>query len=403
MKRPIHVWHLSNQPGYAGTERAMAAWVKELKAPFAGQAFYRSRGLPPFGRRPCDILHLHRHGEADAGWDEAVAKARAAGVRVIVETNVFGARDHSGMGRSLDHHFFVSAMCLWRYAGWPKALPAETFQKHSVLYNPLLSTDFPARAKDSTRRARRALGLPEEGFYCGRLGRPDPNKWPAWLMGAFVRLAQRRPEARLLLMQAPDFVKGQAEELGLKDRVHFLQASPDWRRVRLAYQALDCLAHGSRVGESFGYTLAEAQAFGMPVVVDSTPWADNAQVEVVEHGVTGLVAGRPAAFSAALGKLASDPKLRARLGAAGRRSALSRYSVGALARGLEKTYSALLAGKILPEQDWVKSFGPGYRARLRRREDPSALRDAAWGAYSSISLHWRGLASRTLKRLGLKR
>jgi glycosyltransferase involved in cell wall biosynthesis len=405
VRRPIHVWQVSNERGYAGTERALNAWVRELRHPFRARGFSRSEGPLPFGKLPCHILHLHRHGEADPGWDALIRQARSAGVARIVETNVFGARDASGLGSSLDHHFFVSAMCLWRYAGWPTDLQPGYFARHSVLYNPLRREDFPRGPLKAAgrRRARRSLGLPEGAFLCGRLGRPDPNKWPAWLPAAFAAAARENSNAQLVLMQAPDFVRAQVRSLGISDKVHFLEASADWKRVRLVYEALDCLAHGSRVGESFGYTLAEAQAFGLAVLVDSTPWADNAQIEVVEHGKTGLIAGRPAAFSAALKRLALDSALRAKLGAAAQASAWRRFEAKALARQLERVYLSLLNDGPAQAQPWVGDFGKSYRRRLAQREDPSPLGDGLWALRSGVKLYWRGWASRALKAMGLKR
>jgi glycosyltransferase involved in cell wall biosynthesis len=426
--KKTRVWHASNSFHYAGTDRAMAAWCLDLdRRRFEVAAFSRLEGgawLPrlkaagvparllgpdpaawraAFRRSPCDLLHIHRHGAAEPGWNAVIAEARAAGVRIVAETNIFGARDAGGEGL-FDHHFFISAMCLWRYAGWPKRLPAGFFSRHSLLSNPLRRADFREKITASSRAAaRKSFGIPEGAFVLGRLGRPDRNKWPAWLPKAFAAFAARRPEAVLLLMQAPPGVREELRALGVEGQARFAEASPEWKRVREFYAAVDCLAHASRVGESFGYTLAEAQAFGIPVVVESTPWADNAQVELVSHGRDGLVAGRPAAFNSALEALASDPRLARRLGAAGREAAWSRFESKKLAGELGEAYLRLLAGRAIEPQPFALRFGPGYAERLKRRQAPSFIKDGAWALRSAIMLYWRGALSRALKRLGIKR
>lgn len=424
MARRWKVWQASNAFHYAGTDRAVAAWCLDLDPRrwelsaysrlFDGprrlaltKAKRRAKVLGPdpaawsaeLKRNPCDLLHIHRHGEADAGWDSVIQAARAAGVKRIVQTNIFGAEDKRGLGPSLDHHFYVSAMCLWRFAGWPEALPSGFLQRHSVLYNPLRLSELPKApvSAEQRARARKALGLPGDAFVLGRLGRPDRNKWPAWLPGAFAGLLQQVPRARLLLMEAPEGVEAELERLGVRDRACLLPASADWAPVRQAYEAMDVLAHGSRVGESFGYTLAEAQAFGLAVLCDTTPWADNAQVELIEHGVDGMLAGRPEAYVAALARLAGDPALRQRLGRTAFHRARERYDSKRLAQGLARTYEALLNGQPLIEDPQTLAFGGRYAPRLQAREDPRVWDDGLWALRSTLRLYGRGWASRALK------
>jgi glycosyltransferase involved in cell wall biosynthesis len=78
------------------------------------------------------------------------------------------------------------------------------------------------------------------------------------------------------------------------------------------------------VPELLGQTLLEGMACGAPTVctdVASLP-------EVVDHGVTGFVvpANNPAALGERLRWLADHPAEAARLGAAGRRRVLERFT-----------------------------------------------------------------------------
>jgi hypothetical protein len=72
--------------------------------------------------------------------------------------------------------------------------------------------------------------------------------------------------------------------------------------------------HTSIVGESFGYGIAEPMNFGKPVVANSTPWQDQAQIELVRPGECGFIASTPQTIAEAILKLADDVDLRRKLG-----------------------------------------------------------------------------------------
>ena len=87
------------------------------------------------------------------------------------------------------------------------------------------------------------------------------------------------------------------------------------------YASLDIFVH-TGPHDTFGHTMQEAAASGVPVVAP----AAGGPIDLVSHGVTGfLVApGDPAALAAAVAALAADPALRAAQGAAGRQRMLGR-------------------------------------------------------------------------------
>jgi glycosyltransferase involved in cell wall biosynthesis len=87
--------------------------------------------------------------------------------------------------------------------------------------------------------------------------------------------------------------------------------------------------------EPWGLVVNEAFHQGVPVI--ATDAVGAAAGGLVQHERTGLVvpAGDPAALAAALRRLHSDPALRARLGAAGRR-AVSAYTPRAWAAGMAR-------------------------------------------------------------------
>ncbi|YAL82619.1 glycosyltransferase family 4 protein [Dermacoccaceae bacterium W4C1] len=83
-----------------------------------------------------------------------------------------------------------------------------------------------------------------------------------------------------------------------------------------AYAACDVFAH-TGTSETFGQTLQEAMACGLPVVAP----ARGGPLDVVLPGRTGLLFNpdSPGALRAAVGGLVADPALRDRLGASGSR------------------------------------------------------------------------------------
>jgi phosphatidylinositol alpha 1,6-mannosyltransferase len=104
------------------------------------------------------------------------------------------------------------------------------------------------------------------------------------------------------------------------------------------YASLDVFVHSGPY-ETFGQTLQEAAASGLPVVAP----AAGGPLDLVEDGVTGYLVppGDADAFAAAVGKLAADPRARAAFGAAGRRKVLGR-SWPALTEELIGHYSQVL-------------------------------------------------------------
>ncbi len=115
-----------------------------------------------------------------------------------------------------------------------------------------------------------------------------------------------------------------AAELGFGERVTFTGVvSQDEARELYRGSDLFCLPS---LAEGLPAVLMEAMACGLPVVstrIDAIP-------ELVVDGESGLLVepGDSAGLRAALERLTGDPKLRAALGAAGRRRVAERHELG---------------------------------------------------------------------------
>jgi phosphatidylinositol alpha 1,6-mannosyltransferase len=118
-------------------------------------------------------------------------------------------------------------------------------------------------------------------------------------------------------------VGGGPAEASLRERMPSAVFLGEQRGEELArtYASLDVFVH-SGPHETFGQTLQEAAASGVPVVAP----AAGGPLDLVDHGVTGYLVppGNGAAIAAAVARLAADPGLRADLGGAARRHVLTR-------------------------------------------------------------------------------
>jgi len=113
------------------------------------------------------------------------------------------------------------------------------------------------------------------------------------------------------------------------------------------YASLDVFVH-SGPHDTFGHTLQEAAASGLPVVAP----AAGGPLDLVRDGVTGFLVtpGDPSALAAAVARLAADPALRAAQGRAGRQLVLGR-SWPVLCDQLISHYRAILDAADAP---WKK-------------------------------------------------
>ena len=133
--------------------------------------------------------------------------------------------------------------------------------------------------------------------------------------------------------------------LGLADVVHCVSGISDEELARRYGEAE--VAVVPSLYEGFSLPAIEAMSCGVAVVATT----GGALPEVVGNdGETGLLVppDDPGALAAAIGRLLDDPGLRARLGAAGRRRVVSRFTWQVTAAGTAECYRAMLEGRRLP-------------------------------------------------------
>lgn len=187
-------------------------------------------------------------------------------------------------------------------------------------------------------RLREELGL--NGRLSGvTVGRLAWEKDHETALRAWALVGRSRAGAILLVVgegprRAP--LERLARELGIADVVRFIGQRSD---VPALLTAADVVIHTS-LTESTGQVLLEALAVGRPLV--STPVGAVAQY--LRDRVHCLVVPfrDPVATAAAIDRVASDPALGHRLGAAGRAAVLEVFDIRRMVRAYEALYASVV-------------------------------------------------------------
>ena len=208
--------------------------------------------------------------------------------------------------------------------------------------------------------------MPDDGIK--RLlfvGRVSPEKGLHSLLEAFKMVAEQCPQVQLTIVgpeSVPplEFIVSLSDEAGVSQLARFYPGSylshlrqmlsPELarrvsfvsslahREVARFYRAADVLVNPSLL-ETFGMTLAEAMACGVPVIATRV----GGIPEVVAHGKTGLLVppdDAPALAEAILHLLA-DNDLRESMGEAGRQRALHMFSWNKITQDMLRQYGEL--------------------------------------------------------------
>ncbi len=174
-------------------------------------------------------------------------------------------------------------------------------------------------------RRRRAIGEPFRVIYVGRL---SAEKNVAAAVDAVSGLEVGAPVTLAVIGDGPlrELLLEQTRARGATQRIEFLGVV-DQRALPDEYGRADAFVLPSFT-EGHPKALIEAMACGLACVASDC--AGNRSL--IKDGVTGLLfdARRPSELATHLERLARDPELAARLGAAARERAVSRYDLGVL-------------------------------------------------------------------------
>jgi phosphatidyl-myo-inositol alpha-mannosyltransferase len=192
------------------------------------------------------------------------------------------------------------------------------------------------------------------GSALGFLGRfTESRKGFDLLRDAFVSLAEKRPELRLLVAGP-----GDRDDLydqfpkDLHDRITFLGLVSEADKTRML-RSVDIYVAPNTGGESFGMILTEAMAAGATVAASDL----DAFRRVLDGGKAGALfpTGDSAALTGLLGELLDDPDRRASLAAAAR-SAVAAFDWPNVALRVLEVYTTAIEatdGRVMDEE-WAE-------------------------------------------------
>jgi glycosyltransferase involved in cell wall biosynthesis len=279
-----------------------------------------------------------------------------------------------------------------RLSNWPvlilnnsqKSVAQHTALGYSAHKSFVIPNGFDTEAFVPSSHARASLrselGVPENAFLVGRIGRYHHTKdYPTFLQAAALVLHDY-PDAQFVVAgKGVDWNNGelrrQVQELGLIERIHLLGERLDMPRLTAG---LD-IAISSSHAEGFPNVIGEAMACGVPCVVTDvgeSAWLVGRTGKVVPAQQPHLLA----AASADLIKM--DPQWRKQLGSAARARVVAHYSISSIAQLYESLYQRIVAEGTLTKHT-LDSLSVSKARNLDQFEEPAtAVSEVAHAASS---------------------
>jgi glycosyltransferase involved in cell wall biosynthesis len=193
------------------------------------------------------------------------------------------------------------------------------------------------------QRVREQFGIAPDTYVIGALGRLDPNKRIDLLIEAAQPVLGDRCKI-LVIGRGEDQARIEAavDRLGARDHVIFGGFQSDTAAMMASFD----LYVAASVQETFGLSVLEAMASGLPVLYTVCPALDGIQTSQARQ-----VAGTAEALRAEIRKAVEDGQLSREFDAA----VFERYGMEAVVGQIDDLYERILANKTT------------WRLRLRRR------------------------------------
>lgn len=301
------------------------------------------------------VQHLREAGRLDLRVTWRLRRVATRTRPDLVHAHLPRAGFHAGLvARSLGLPFLYTEHNVWAgypVLGRPLALSAAWLADRVVAVSEevrdstLRHTRIPVARITTIRNGVALSRLPRRADHraltavrlCS-VGNLYPRKGHTYLIRALGLLRDRGVPATLdVIGEGPErtALARLMHELALEEVVALRGGVPDAATLLADYDAFVLPS----VAEGLPVALLEAMGVGLPVVATRVGGIS----EVVTNGLNGMLvaASDVEALAAALQRIASDPELRARLGAAGHDTVRTRFSVEAMADGYRTCYADL--------------------------------------------------------------
>ncbi|MFT7670906.1 MAG: glycosyltransferase involved in cell wall biosynthesis [Planctomycetota bacterium] len=211
--------------------------------------------------------------------------------------------------------------------------------KQLVVVPPGMELDPLLEVQGRSGLLRGLLGVNEEVFLLGVVGRLAEVKCPARAVDVFLMLAQRHPNLELVFIGDGDqrrVLENRIGELSPEDqeRVHMVGSQTQMPEV---LSDLDCVMLTSRT-EGMPVALIEAGAAGLPCLATDVGGVS----EVLMHERTGFVCEGVDELAYALDQLLTVPRMATEMGRRARVRMVEKHSARTLAERLLAVYAAAL-------------------------------------------------------------
>lgn len=343
-----------------------------------------------------DVVHIHHAAYRESLIRELIHAAPRA---LIVSTPVFGRPPKDRGVLPQTKTCCVGVFTLYRLLRWLQLDPAHALP-HGFGFVPMTPfcplDDAPGAATTvkSPSDSRRARGIPENGFYVGRIGRNTPSKWSTSTATLVNSLLEMDDGIRWLSVGFPTEYGRDALLARWGERFIDFPETADSRRLAATIRCLDVQVFFSRYGECFSSCICEAAGEGVPTVALSTPFFDNGQAEQVIDGTTGFLVSSISAAQECIGRLRSSPESLASLRQTTFDYARRNWLVSHAAAHLIDLYDYWRHGGAAPDyvpvmRQALESFATGYKARISRLSGDSGLSRLRTMVGLTIYEHWR--------------
>lgn len=285
-----------------------------------------------------EVVHVHgSHDHLLGGWAARRAKNRP----VVIRTYHKGTAYEPGLGAKVLMKLYVDGWISYTPAGLKEDVanyglaPERTLAVEGAVD---LERFDPLRAHP----AREALGLPADAVVGGIVARMQRHRRFPELMEAVKSACERVPNFRLVAVgrgtHKEKVAVEPAKKLGIADKVIFAgYRAADFVDVLASIDFKIFLVPGS---DGSCRAVREAMALGKPVIAARR----GLLPELVKDGETGLIVDdTPGNLAGAIVRMATDAKLRERLGKAARLDAVARFSPRVQAGAIEDFYRRVVA------------------------------------------------------------